>query len=369
VWGLTASDSELLKKIDSKVPGILKGTAAIQNSETIRKLLKDKQNRIGEFSSHDFSKVSLDAEESMFSPGEYVLVKALIMPGKSHSAPVDSIKNLRKDSDNDNIFYQFGMEAAGHNDDPTYWKQLNKMLSGLKSPEEMRETLEAFIQSQKKPEEDDIAPIVTVTEEGLNETYNRWLEISKKKKPERRKKLEIKTVSLEEQERAYQKYLELLAKKKQENDAKDPLTTYKKKRDFDETPEPEGKVEKKNKHRFVIQDHHAETAGQHYDLRLENDEGAMSSWALPRHKLPKDKEKLLAVKVEDHPISYNKFEGEIKEGYGKGEVSIHDSGTYEEIEWSKSKIVFKLKGKEKGTYNLIHTSGNKWLLMKAKKDS
>ena len=116
--------------------------------------------------------------------------------------------------------------------------------------------------------------------------------------------------------------------------AGDPLATYKEKRDFDESPEPEDGVSDENKYRFVIQRHFAEKAGEHLDLRLENEEGALSSWSLPKHKLPKGKEKLLAVSTEDHPISYIKFKGEIPSGYGKGEMKIHDSGTYEEVESS-----------------------------------
>jgi len=146
----------------------------------------------------------------------------------------------------------------------------------------------------------------------------------------------------------------------------DPLTKYKSKREFDETPEPEGKEAKcSNKHRFVIQKHEAKKAHLHFDLRLENDEGALSSWSIPKHKLPTGKEKLLAIKTEDHPIDYLKFKGEIPSGYGAGTVEIHDSGTYEEIERSKTKIVFRLKGKkEKGEYRLFRAGeGNKWMIM------
>lgn len=155
-----------------------------------------------------------------------------------------------------------------------------------------------------------------------------------------------------------------------EQDAKDPLSTYKKKREFDETPEPEGKIEKGNKHRFVIQRHKAKKAGEHFDFRLENDDGAMSSWAIPKARLPHGKEKLLAQKTEDHPISYNKFHGEIPEGeYGAGTVEIYDSGTYEEIEWSADKIKLKLNGKkEKGRYTMIKTDGKRWLIMPGKED-
>ncbi|MFA5023482.1 MAG: DNA polymerase ligase N-terminal domain-containing protein [Patescibacteria group bacterium] len=152
--------------------------------------------------------------------------------------------------------------------------------------------------------------------------------------------------------------------------AKDPLSKYKEKRDFDSTKEPEGKIEKgKNQYRFVIQKHDAEKAGTHYDLRLENDKGAMSSWAIPKARLPKGKEKLLAQKVEDHPTSYNIFEGKIEEGYGKGVVAIHDSGHYEEIEKTNKKIKFKLNGKkEKGTYVLINTDGKRWLILAGKEE-
>jgi bifunctional non-homologous end joining protein LigD len=90
----------------------------------------------------------------------------------------------------------------------------------------------------------------------------------------------------------------------------------------------------------------------------------MSSWAIPKHHLPNGKEKLLAISTEPHPIDYMKFQGTIEKGYGAGEVEIHDSGIYEEIEESKDKIVFKLKGKkEKGTYKIFKTDGNKWMIM------
>lgn len=152
--------------------------------------------------------------------------------------------------------------------------------------------------------------------------------------------------------------------------AGDPLSSYKKKRDFNETSEPEGKKSDKNQYRFVIQRHKAKKVGEHFDLRLENDKGTMSSWAVPKHKLPSKGEKLLATKTEDHPIEYMKFKGELPEGeYGAGKVEIYDSGKYEEIEKSANKIVFKLRGaKAKGTYVLVKTDGKKWLLMQSKED-
>jgi bifunctional non-homologous end joining protein LigD len=108
------------------------------------------------------------------------------------------------------------------------------------------------------------------------------------------------------------------------------LKKYKQKRNFKETPEPEGEVEKTgSKLRFVIQKHDASQL--HFDLRLES-EGVMKSWAVPKGPSLNPKERRLAMEVEDHPISYNKFEGTIPEGnYGAGTVMIWDNGYFEPI--------------------------------------
>jgi len=151
--------------------------------------------------------------------------------------------------------------------------------------------------------------------------------------------------------------------------AKDPLSTYKGKRDPKETPEPEGKVEGKNKHRFVIQDHKA--TKHHWDLRLENDDGTLHSWSIPKHHLPKKDEKLLAVSTEPHPIEYMNFSGEIPSGeYGAGTVKIVQKGTYKSIEYTNKKVLFEVSvGKAKGKWALIHTDGKNWLWMKYKGDN
>jgi len=145
-----------------------------------------------------------------------------------------------------------------------------------------------------------------------------------------------------------------------------PLEKYWKKRKFDKTSEPKGKVLKTSKNRFVAHEHYALKAGHHHDFRLEM-EGVLKSWAVPKGVPEKKGKCVLAIFTEDHPVSYFNFEGEIPEGcYGAGVVEIFDKGTYKLIEKTENKIVFELKGKKlRGRYTLLKfKKPNQWLLFK-----
>jgi bifunctional non-homologous end joining protein LigD len=109
----------------------------------------------------------------------------------------------------------------------------------------------------------------------------------------------------------------------------DPLATYNEKRDFAKTAEPRGEVAKSGAEGaalFMVQKHDASRL--HYDLRLEMD-GVMKSWAVTRGPSLNPADKRLAVRTEDHPMSYASFEGTIPKGeYGGGTVMLWDWGTW-----------------------------------------
>src|SRR5882757_7029745 len=108
------------------------------------------------------------------------------------------------------------------------------------------------------------------------------------------------------------------------------LSEYRRKRDPKVTPEPFGSKKRGKSPIFVVQRHDATRL--HYDFRLEK-QGALASWAVPKGVPLEPGAKSLAVHVEDHPLEYAKFHGEIPKGqYGGGSVEIWDNGTYELLE-------------------------------------
>lgn len=140
------------------------------------------------------------------------------------------------------------------------------------------------------------------------------------------------------------------------------LETYKEKRDFGKTPEPAGRSRtRQHGERFVIQEHHARSL--HWDLRLERD-GVLVSWAVPKGIPDDPKRNHLAVRVEDHPLEYIDFAGEIPEGeYGAGKVKIWDSGTYECEKWRDDEVIVTFHGKRlEGKYVLFRTKGKNWMI-------
>lgn len=156
----------------------------------------------------------------------------------------------------------------------------------------------------------------------------------------------------------------------------DTLKAYRAKRDFTLTAEPaDGGQANPDARAFVIQKHWASRL--HYDLRLELD-GAMKSWAVPKGPSYDPSVKRMAVQVEDHPIAYNQFEGDIPKGqYGAGKVIIWDEGTWAPVGdpragYRKGHLKFALHGRKmQGGWALVRMKGKgekqpPWLLIKEK---
>lgn len=159
----------------------------------------------------------------------------------------------------------------------------------------------------------------------------------------------------------------------------DALARYRAKRDFGHTPEPTGddtqNTDRTKALRFVVQKHWARRL--HYDFRLEID-GTMKSWAVPKGPSLDPSVKRTAVHVEDHPLSYNDFEGTIPKGqYGAGKVIVWDRGHWTPagddaaLAYRAGRLKFELHGgKLRGQWALVRMRSaegdgrDAWLLMK-----
>jgi len=159
---------------------------------------------------------------------------------------------------------------------------------------------------------------------------------------------------------------------------KEPLSEYRKKRDFGRTPEPSGRqIMSGKKPIFVIQKHDARNL--HYDFRIEVN-GVLKSWAVPKGPSLDPKIKRLSIETEDHPIDYADFEGSIPEGeYGGGTVMVWDKGTYRNLKEKDGRevpmekcienghLTIRLEGKKLvGGYSLTRfkKEDRQWLLVK-----
>jgi bifunctional non-homologous end joining protein LigD len=155
------------------------------------------------------------------------------------------------------------------------------------------------------------------------------------------------------------------------------LKQYRKKRTFEETKEPRGRVSKKkmgDKLSYVIQKHDASRL--HYDLRLEMNQ-VLKSWAVPKGPSLDPSTKRLAIEVENHPLEYQSFEGIIPKGhYGGGTVMVWDRGFWKPHEdpntaYRKGDITFQILGKKlHGLWKLVKIKShddkkkNEWLFFK-----
>jgi DNA ligase D-like protein (predicted 3'-phosphoesterase) len=151
---------------------------------------------------------------------------------------------------------------------------------------------------------------------------------------------------------------------------KEPLKRYRRKRDFERTPEPSGKAkraargkgkakgrtktarEPRRKHpRFAIQKHGARSL--HYDLRLEVGD-ALASWAVPKGPSTDPADKRLAMRTEEHPLEYLEFEGVIPKGeYGAGPMIVWDRGVFANVTEKKGRSIGLAEGIEHGHIHIV----------------
>jgi len=159
-----------------------------------------------------------------------------------------------------------------------------------------------------------------------------------------------------------------------------PLEEYAAKRRFEKTPEPPPQPvhSKAGANYYCVQRHDATRL--HYDFRLEID-GVLKSWAVPKGPTLDPVVKHFAAHVEDHPVEYGSFEGNIPAGnYGAGSVMLWDRGTFDllgdvsgEEQIKRGDLKFHLHGEKlQGDFALVQMKGrgkgNEWLILK-KRDS
>ena len=153
------------------------------------------------------------------------------------------------------------------------------------------------------------------------------------------------------------------------------LEGYRRKRRFEKTPEPRPEGSAPHGHRplFVVQLHHA--SRRHYDVRLQVGD-VLKSWACPKGPSYDPEVKRLAIEVEDHPVSYAAFEGDIPDGYGAGHVDLFDTGVWStsgdaEAQLQKGHLRFELFGDRlRGGWHLVRSHRKErqpaWFLIKDK---
>ena len=130
------------------------------------------------------------------------------------------------------------------------------------------------------------------------------------------------------------------------------------------------------KKRMIIQEHDAVKAGLHWDLRFEKThtdknsplygEKVLRSFAIPKHKLPEGKERILAVQVGDHAWSYRNFEGNLGPGYGRGSVKMIFNGKVEVEHFDDKKIIFEYEGNKYQIYKCNWITENSFMIRRKK---
>ena len=127
---------------------------------------------------------------------------------------------------------------------------------------------------------------------------------------------------------------------------------------------------------MVIQEHDAVKAGLHWDLRFEKihtdknsplyGEKVLRSFAIPKHKLPEGKERILAVQVGDHAWSYRNFEGNLGPGYGRGSVKMIFNGKVEVEHFDDKKIIFEYEGNKYQIYKCDWLTEHSFMIRRKK---